>query len=269
MKSRFSRPRVPQLRSPSAASDWPFWLDITMMSVWGILMLKYWVSGQIVYLLHPDYMWLSNTAGIVLLAMAIFKVMRRMRMSPLSSRPKMQHASLLPQGWSTSLLLLVGLLGLWYTPRPFASDIALQRGVTDVVAVTRSQPQAFRVSIKPEDKSIVEWVRTLNVYPEPDEYKGQAVDVSGFVIHPPNLPENYMLISRFILTCCAADAYPVGLPVKLDGEALKGDRSGYPADEWFQVKGRMGTETINDDRRLTILATEIESIEEPRNPYDY
>lgn len=241
-----------------------------MMAIWGILMLKYWVSGQIVYLLHPDYMWLSNSAGIVLLAMAIFKVMRQSKRPASPTQPSnLQHVSLLPKGWSSGLLLMIGLLGLLYTPKPFASDIALQRGVTDVVAVTRSQPQAFRVSVKSEEKSIVDWVRTLNVYPEPDEYTGQAVDVSGFMIHPPDLPDNYVLISRFILTCCAADAYPVGLPVKLDGESVKNNRADYPADEWFQVKGKMGTEDINGDRRLTILATEIETIEEPRNPYDY
>lgn len=241
-----------------------------MLAVWGILLLKYWVSGQIVFLLHPDYVWLSIIAGIVLLGMAIFKVMRQSgRPSSNISPSTLQHASLMPQGWSSTLLLLIGLLGLWYTPKPFASDIALQRGVTDVVAVTRSQPQAFRVSFQPQDKSIVDWVRTLNVYPEPDEYQGQAVDVSGFIIHPPNLPDNYVLISRFILTCCAADAYPVGLPVKLDGKSLNGDRTHYPADKWFRVKGRMGTELINGDRRLTVLATEIEAIEEPKNPYDY
>ena len=257
-------------RHPSAPSNWPFWLDIAMMATWGILMVKYWVSGQIVFLLHPDYMWLSNTAGIVLLAMAIFKVIRQSRMSSSATAlSKVQHLSLMPKGWSSALLLLIGLLGLWYTPKPFASDIALQRGVTDVVAVTRSQPQAFRVSSKPQDKTIVDWVRTLNVYPEPDEYQGQAVDVSGFIIHPPDLPKNYVLISRFILTCCAADAYPVGLPVKLDGDSLNGDRTRYPADEWFRVKGRMGTEEINGDRRLTVLAAEIDAIEEPKNPYDY
>ena len=241
-----------------------------MMVVWGTLMMKYWISGQIVFLLHPDYVWLTIIAGIVLLAMAIFTVMRQVRTPSLAtSTSKLQHAAFLPKGWGSTLLLLVGILGLLYSPRPFASDIALQRGVTDVVAVTRSQPEAFRVSSKPEDKTIVDWVRTLNVYPEPDEYQGQAVDVSGFMIHPPDLSENYVLISRFILTCCAADAYPVGLPVQLDSETFEGDRANYPADQWFRVKGTMGTEEINGDRRLTILPTSIESIEEPRNPYDY
>ena len=241
-----------------------------MMVVWGMLMMKYWISGQIVFLLHPDYVWLTIIAGIVLLAMALFNVRRQAKTpSFATASSNLQHISLLPKGFGSALLLLVGLLGMLYAPRPFASDIALQRGVTDVVAVTRSQPQAFRVSVKPEDKSIVDWVRTLNVYPEPDEYKDQAVDVSGFMIHPPDLPDQYVLISRFILTCCAADAYPVGLPVKLDSETLQGDRTQYPADKWFRVTGKMGTQEINGDRRLTILPTAIESIEEPKNPYDY
>ncbi|MEB3232380.1 MAG: TIGR03943 family protein, partial [Leptolyngbyaceae bacterium] len=174
------------------------------------------------------------------------------------------HLSLLPKGWSNAILILVGLLGWFYVPQPFASDIALQRGVTDTLLMTRSQPQSFRLSVRPEEKSITDWVRTLNVYPEPDAYEGDPVDVSGFIIHPPDKPDNYVMIARFILTCCAADAYPVGLPVKIEG-----DRADYPADEWFRVTGQMATEVINGDRRLTIVASNFEPIPQPRNPYDY
>ena len=268
VKSRFSRPRFRMSRPPSGPARWSFWLDMGMMMIWGILLFKYWLSGQILFLLHPDYVWLTIATGIILLAMVGFKIMQRWerkQRSPLGNpTTSLQHLSLLPRGWSSTLLLLIGILGLLYTPRPFASDIALQRGVADTVAVTRSQPQAFRAQVRPQDKSIVDWVRTLNVYPEPDAYMEQPVDVVGFMIHPPNLPDDYGMISRFILTCCAADAYPVGLPVKLTG-----DRSDYPADQWFRVKGEMATAELNGDRRLTVLAQDIESVETPRNPYNY
>jgi uncharacterized repeat protein (TIGR03943 family) len=73
-----------------------------------------------------------------------------------------------------------------------------------------------------------------------------------------------LLLSRFVLTCCAADAYPVGLPVK-----LKQDRQAYKPDTWLEVEGRMITETLNGKRQLTVEATSLKPIPEPKNPYDY
>lgn len=132
------------------------------------------------------------------------------------------------------------------------------------VTLTRVKPQAFRATSNTEDKSIIDWIRTLTVYPEPDAYVGQKAKVQGFVIHPPNLPNQYLLISRFIITCCAADVYPVGLPVKLPK-----NRDAYKPDSWLEIAGEMTTETLAGKRQLTLAAESIKSIDEPKDPYDY
>ncbi|MDB9379440.1 TIGR03943 family putative permease subunit, partial [Nodularia sphaerocarpa] len=116
----------------------------------------------------------------------------------------------------------------------------------------------------PEERSLVDWARTLNVYPEPDSYIGQDAKVQGFVIHPPDIGEEYIFLARFVLTCCAADAYPVGLPVKLPENQKR-----YPPDTWLEVEGKMITETLAGKRNLTIAATSIKEIPQPRNPYSY
>jgi uncharacterized repeat protein (TIGR03943 family) len=140
----------------------------------------------------------------------------------------------------------------------------MQRGVTDSLSLTRSQPQAFHSSKKPEERSLIDWVRTLNVYPEPDAYTGQQAKVQGFVIYPPELPKGYLLLSRFVITCCAADAYPVGLPVKLPQ-----NQQSYPPDTWLEVKGQMMTENLAGKRQLAIQASSVEQIPEPKDPYAY
>ncbi len=104
----------------------------------------------------------------------------------------------------------------------------------------------------------------LNIYPEPDRYQGNKVKVQGFVIHPPDLGKEYLFLARFVLTCCAADAYPVGLPVK-----LKETRDQYPPDTWLEVEGEMTTATIADKRQLTIAASSLKKIPQPKNPYSY
>jgi uncharacterized repeat protein (TIGR03943 family) len=241
-------------------------IDILAIAAWGVLLLRYWLTGKINVLLHPDYVWLAYSAGFFLLGLAVLKILQLLRKQNRSRSPASpQHFSLFPPGWSSALLLAVALFGFYFTPQPFASDVALNRGVTDSLTLTRSQPQAFRSATAPEERSLVEWIRTLNVYPEPDAYTGQKVKVDGFVIHSNEIPENYLVISRFVITCCAADVYPVGLPVKLP----TGDRSAYAPDSWLQVQGEMITETLNNKRQLVIQAKSLTEIPEPENPYDY
>jgi uncharacterized repeat protein (TIGR03943 family) len=243
------------------------WLDVLAIATWGILLLSYRLTGKLNLLLHPNYIWLPVCAGVFLLALALWKAGQGLRMTAgqrLRPIPNPQHFTLFPPGWSSVLLLSVAIFGLQFTPQPFSSSMAIDRGVTEMLTMTRSQPQAFRGSIRPEQRSIVDWLRTLSVYPEPDAYLGQKVNVQGFVIQPSTLPDNYLVIARFIITCCAADVYPAGLTVKLSGS-----RSAYPADTWLQIVGDMSTETIGNQRQLVIQARSLQTIPQPKNPYDY
>ncbi|HEY9818487.1 MAG TPA: TIGR03943 family protein [Candidatus Obscuribacterales bacterium] len=260
VKSSASRRRR---RSPYI--PWQMILDLLAIAAWSWLLLKYWITGTINVLLHPDYHWLAITAGIFLAILAVVKLQQIVQ-GVRSQRPlpKMPHTTLFPLGMSSTLLLGVAILGFIVTPRPFASDLAVQRGVADTLIMTRSQPQSFRTSTRPEERSVIDWVRTLNVYPEPDAYTGQPVRVEGFAVHSRELSDDYLTITRFVITCCAADVYPVGLPVKLPTNRLD-----YPADTWFRVEGEMITETLNGIRQLVIQATALTEIPEPANPYDY
>lgn len=245
------------------------WLDALAIAAWGFLLLKYWITGKLNILIHPNYFGLTIFGGVGLLVLGGFRAWELLQNSgknpELATQQSLQHITLFPKGWSTTLLLIAALMGLFITPRTFGSQTALQRGLTESLPVTRVQPQEFRTAAKPEERGLIEWVRLLNVNPEPDTYTGQKVDVTGFVIYPPSLPKNYIWISRFVITCCAADAYPVGLPVQLPDH----NRAPYPQDSWLQVEGEMTTQVLNEERRLTIKALRLTPIPEPRNPYEY
>lgn len=250
------------ISSPSAIAI----LDIAAIATWGILLLEYWVHQKLTLLIHPNYIGLVVGAGIVLIAIALYRIwtlvqLRRSK-QPL---PAVAHLNLLPPGVGSVLLLSVAVLGLIITPQPFASQTAIQRGVGEIATLTQVKPQSFRVSVNPESRTIIDWQRTLQVAPEPDDYTGQKVKVKGFVVHPKDLAPNYFLITRFIVTCCAADAYPVSFPVKLES----GDRANYNPDRWVEVSGNMMTETLNNKRQLVIQPKQIQPIDRPKNPYDY
>ena len=236
------------------------WLDITAVTAWGILLLKYAIDGTLYILIHPSYYLLVTVTGGCLLLIGILQSWRLFRGKIVS--PQELHSSLLPQGVTTMLLLGTAIAGLIITPKLFTSQAAIQRGVSSEVTVTRSTAQAFSTNVNPESKTLVDWVRTLNNYPEPDAYLGQKANINGFVFYPKGLPANYLMLSRFVITCCAADAYPVAITVKFSGT-----RQNYPQDSWFQVKGKAIVETFNGSRQLVIDASEIQPIPTPKNPY--
>ncbi|MEM7593299.1 MAG: TIGR03943 family protein [Cyanobacteria bacterium P01_A01_bin.83] len=247
------------------------WLEGLSLLAWGVLLLKYSFTGQYKLLIHPNYFSLVLGSGIILLVLGLVKVK-----SILNHRQpnKSEHISLFPPGLGNSLLLLVAIAGLLIPPKVLTSQTALKRGVGDL-PLTTIQPQAFRTTSKPEERSLIEWIRTINAYPEPDAYSGQPANITGFVLHLSELPENYIMLSRFVITCCAVDAYPIGIPVKLDTS-----RSNYPVDNWLTVKGlaiaetlpvkdRIETNKISEKRSVVIEARAIKTIPTPADPYSY
>lgn len=265
---------APILSRPPRSSRLPLMalLDIAAVLTWSMLLLKFCWTKEINLLLHPDYVWLAYTAGFFLMGLGLFKVMQLLRSLNRSSRraaraqsqatEALPHFSFFPFG--SALMLSVALFGLSFVPQPFASQAALDRGVTDTLTLTRSQPQSFRSKSRPEERTLTEWVRTLNVYPEPDAYKDQKAKIEGFVIHVKDQPDNFLMLSRFVITCCAADAYPIGIPVK-----LKGSRSAYAPDQWLRVQGKMATQALSGKRQLVVVATDLTKIPKPDAPYEY
>ncbi|OCQ92125.1 TIGR03943 family protein [Oscillatoriales cyanobacterium USR001] len=254
------------------------WLDAIAILAWGILLLKYWITGKLNILIHPNYFGLTLAAGIALIAIGSLKIyelyqieqqrktVRQLQVIEATKIDPAQHITLFPPAWSSILLSIVAAIGLIITPKTFSSQTALERGITESLPLTRMQPQEFRNIAKPEQRSLIEWVRILNFNPEPDSYNGQKVKVQGFVIHPPSLSTEYIWIARFVITCCAADAYPIGLPVKLQ---LGQNRAIFPADSWLEIEGEMITEELQGKRKLVINSSSLKPIPEPKNPYNY
>ncbi len=239
------------------------WMHTFALGLWGALFLYYWRSGKLGLLIHPNYFGLSIGAGFVLLAISSFNIIR-MAKQQRQTDAREQHQTLLPPLFMSGILLFAAIVGFLIAPKPFVSDTAIQRGLQDSAIVTRVRPQSFRVNRSSESRSLIDWIRTLDVYPEPDAYAGQKVSVDGFVVYTKNLPQGYLTLTRFVITCCAADVYPVGLPVRFTQP-----KSEVPADGWFKVQGKMMTETLNGKRQAVIQANVIEPIPEPKNPYAY
>lgn len=251
-------------------------LDILAILLWAFLLFKYWLTGELNLLIHPNYFILVLITSIILFILSLLKIyqlfiQKKLPVSPNNNNNNF-HSNLLPKGWASTILIFVALFGLTTKPIVLASQTAMQRGIIDSLPPATQQPQSFAVATNPENRSLIEWVRTLNAYPEPDNYTGQTANITGFVVHIDKLPDNYIYLSRFILTCCAVDAYPVGILVELPES-----RQNYPIDSWLEVQGVMSTQLLpsldsnnsKEKRQLVLRANMIKTIPTPKNPYGY
>lgn len=238
-----------------------YW-DILALSAWGILFLHYWLSDRLKLLIHPRFFWAVVLAGFTLLTLAVVRAIA-IYQSRLAPTP--QHIAILPKGLGSALMLAVAVLGMAIPVQPLGSQAVLQEGYAFTeLPPTRSQAKQFTGGVQPKNRTLSDWARTLAVYPEPDSYIGESVNAIGFVVHPPNLPEDIFMITRFVIRHCAIDAVPVGLPVLLDQP-----RSVYPQDSWLAVEGKMTTLELDGIRKVAIAPTSISSIPQPDDPYEY
>lgn len=113
-----------------------------------------------------------------------------------------------------------------------------------------------------------------NFVVHPDSYINKPFTLTGMVYHPPGWPTNQMIVMRYMITCCTADASAIGVIVEAN-EAAK-----YKDNSWVRVKGTMLAKNISGadiivptswvpagEKQPVLLANSIQNISEPKEPY--
>ena len=89
------------------------------------------------------------------------------------------------------------------------------------------------------------------------ERAGEEVSFVGFVTRDSSMPANEFVLTRFLISCCVADALSAEVRV------VGAPPGGFKEDEWVKVEGAMypvGQEVIVD-------ASEVVSVPRPKQPY--
>lgn len=90
---------------------------------------------------------------------------------------------------------------------------------------------------------------------------GGRVAVKGQVALEDSLPEGHIILFRFMINCCVADAQPAAVVVNLEGKPMP------EADSWLKVMGPLQVETVGESDALVIHAESAEAIDEPWDIY--
>lgn len=92
-------------------------------------------------------------------------------------------------------------------------------------------------------------------------YKGREIQLKGFVYKEEGFQQNQLVISRFLITHCVADASIIGFLTEFDEAAT------LQKDTWVEATGVIDVTTYNGTEMPYIKITNWKAIEQPAEPY--
>lgn len=98
---------------------------------------------------------------------------------------------------------------------------------------------------------------------QPEAYVGKRIKMSGFVFKEDGLASNQLVISRFLITHCIADASIIGFLSEIEGADTLEE------DTWIEIEGVLDVSTYSGYELPIIKVTSLNVIGEPSEPYIY
>ena len=109
----------------------------------------------------------------------------------------------------------------------------------------------------------MDWLADFQRTPDPAYFNGQEVEVIGFVYRDERFTPDSFMVGRFIVSCCVADAAPIGLIV-IWNEALS-----LTDNTWVEVYGRFEAQEFNGRLMPVLIAETVTVTTAPAQPYLY
>jgi putative membrane protein len=115
--------------------------------------------------------------------------------------------------------------------------------------------------IQMDDGIYSSYVEAMNMNPK--DFEGRKIKVRGFVYKEEGLEENQLVLSRFLITHCIADASITGLIIEFN------QANEFEQDMWLEIEGTLEVTTYNGIELPLIKAKKWTVIKEPVEPYIY
>ncbi|WP_079504577.1 TIGR03943 family putative permease subunit [Mesobacillus jeotgali] len=96
-----------------------------------------------------------------------------------------------------------------------------------------------------------------------DKFQGRKVSLYGFVYKEEGFAENQLVVSRFLVTHCVADASIIGFLSEFP------DAAKIEKDTWIKIEGVIGTGSYMDNPIPLVKVVKWEIAKEPEVPYLY
>ena len=227
-------------------------LRLLVMAAWSLFLFWLWTSDEVLRYLGPRTEWVVPVGAFALSA-ATVAYGRKGRAEVAPTRPPLREvvgagALLLP-------IAVAGILSGASLGSLAASQKLTARGV-DVGALARLESgRSKEVTFLDLNAA----VRDEEIAKDKDIHPGRSVTLTGFVSHEATGADGHFELSRFYITCCVADAIPIGVTV-VPGSGVKARPR---RDEWLVVTGAV----VREGDEFGVRALKIKPATQPEHPY--
>ena len=225
--------------------------------------------------IHPRYFWFT----VIMAAIGAVLVVAAFAVAPLpepreeehehdehvhAEEPSSTRAGAIGAALAATIIVGAAFALLVLPPATLTSATAAQRSINSSGA-TLDQDAPALVGGDTSQFTVKDWALLLRQSPDASAFADKTVDVTGFVTASPDDPDNVFYVARFVVTCCAVDAQPVGVPVYLPGWAER-----FSPDQWVTASGPIVPNPGSPSTEALLLAPdEISVTDQPDQPYVY
>lgn len=213
------------------------------------------VTGSLPNYVNYRFAWLSYLAVVVFGALAAATLYGTLKAHG-PARDYTHETITWPMILLVALPLVIGTL---IPSQPLGASAVDGSIVTRVASIDT----AATITKDPLQRNVLDWLRLFNTTTNPAEFNGQEAEVIGFVYREPSFPADQVMVARFTVACCVADANAIGLPIIWPGAADIAD------GEWVQVRGTFEATAFRDTVLPVLKAATVQIVEQPKHPYLY
>jgi putative membrane protein len=218
------------------------------------------LTGRLALYIHPRYVVFTAIMSVV----AVVLIIASFAVLP-AAHEHAEHTETRSWGRRSTaaglVLLVAAVVALLLAPPSTLSvATAQQRKVNQTLGST---PMTSPDGTDYAHFRLRDWAAAIQLAADPSVLKGRPFDGTGFVSPVGGKHPDVFYVTRFVVTCCAVDAQPVGVPVYAPGW-----RTSHKKGSWVHVKGALGADPDDPSMSVVIPAT-IDSIHEPDQPYEH
>jgi uncharacterized repeat protein (TIGR03943 family) len=238
------------------------WLKPLALVALGLFLYNRLTRGYLQYYINWRFSWLILFAATGFTIIALSYRYRSRGSETDSSADNGSHSD--PVGWSSLVLLaLTVAVGVIVSPKPLGAAVAANRNIQVSSLGSVSQVDSESSLEEAGNRTILDWLIAFQEESSLSAFNGQEATVIGFVYQDDRFDNDLFTVGRFVVSCCVADATPVGLLVRWSqAETLENDT-------WVQVSGRFELGHFEDEAIVILVAEAVTPISVPDQPYLY
>ncbi|WP_082530729.1 TIGR03943 family putative permease subunit [Aeromicrobium sp. Root344] len=239
--------------------------DLPVRRLYGVLLsligasATCWLAAtdRLALYIHPRYVVFTAIMSVVALALIVasFAVLPAAH-SHEDDRPRGRRSLIVG-----ALLVGAAVMALLVAPPSTLSvATAQQRKVNQTLSST---PMSSSAGTDFAHFRLRDWAAAIQLAADPSVLKGRPFDGTGFVSPVDSKHPDLFYLTRFVVTCCAVDAQPVGVPVYEPGW-----RAHHKNGSWVSVTGALGADP-GDATASVVIPVTVKPIAEPSQPYEH